>query len=80
MEVIAAQPTRDVGDFSDEIQARLGLGSHGLRIEVARIDATRCDLGLRLAFRPAGGESPHLQLLAQAAQELVSDFADRPIP
>src|SRR4051812_10930677 len=50
LEIIAAQPTGNVHDLADEIEAGYGLGLHGLGVQRFGIDAAQGDLGGAVAL------------------------------
>ena len=63
MEVVAAEPSGDVDDFSYEVEARDFFALHGASVEFGGVDTTGCDFGLFVAFGASGCDAPGVQLL-----------------
>ena len=79
LEVVAAQPARDVHDLTNEIQAFLGR-FHGFLRQGLGGHAAHRDLGFSVAFRPCGLQGPRGQGLGQVAQGAVAGLVDGALP
>ena len=76
LEVVAAQPARDVHRFADDEQARHGLGFHRSGRQTRSVDAAERDLGLDVAFCPGGDDGPSRQSRGCFGQETIRDVGD----
>ncbi len=63
MEVVAAEPSGDVDDLSDEVEAGDFFALHGAGVEFGGVDTTGSDFGLFVAFGASGCDAPGVELL-----------------
>ena len=62
MKVISAEPSGDVDDFADEVEAGDFAALHGAGVEGGSVDASGGDLGFVVAFGAGGEDAPGVEL------------------
>ncbi len=74
MEVIAAEPTGHIHDFSDEVKTENLAALHGASVKFIGRDAASGDFGLGIAFSSSWDDAPRVKSVLKLGQRGIGRF------